>query len=378
MPDTTISDNTYNTPVIKKDQPDDSYKYLPLPPPSGVYPYRLQLDKIQPSPSLEKLVFHMVGDTGGIKKPDFQQLIASEMGKQYQRAKDEADTPQFLYHLGDIVYHHGEVEHYYNQFFKPYDYYPGPIFAIAGNHDSDVNQLNTNPYQSLSAFKAVFCDIEQRNLSFTESSKRKSMIQPNIYWTLQTPLATIIGLHSNVPKFGVITPQQREWFIEELKAANQERPSKALIVCLHHAPFSADINHGSSIPMITFLEGVFEEISIKPDAVFSGHVHNYQRFHKTYADGKVVPFIVSGAGGFDELHDLAKRDDPRFTGDNNLFDHVELQNYCENKHGFLKISLEKANNGIKLTGDYYTIPHVMNLEDADPASLTDHFELDLF
>jgi hypothetical protein len=371
----TLSGDLYTTPVLKKDQPDDTFKFLPLPSPSGKYPYRLNLESINSQIPLNKLVFHMVGDTGGVKKPDFQQLIASEMGIQYHTLPDGDDIPQFLYHLGDVVYHHGEAEQYYKQFFKPYSYYPGPIFAIAGNHDSDVNLLNKNAYESLSAFKEVFCDTVQRPVRFSGGVARNSMIQPNIYWTLQTPLATIIGLHTNVPKFGVITDEQRAWFIEELQAANLQRPEKALIVCLHHSPYSSDINHGSSIPMINFLEGVFEETCIKPDIVFSGHVHNYQRFEKTYADGTIVPYIVSGAGGFDELHDLARLDDSRFTGDNALFKEIKLQNFCENRHGFLKISLERIERRIILTGEYYTIPHVIAVEDNPPAKLTDKFVL---
>jgi predicted phosphodiesterase len=377
MPDMILPDTIYHTPVLKKDQPDDTFKFLPLPTPSGPYPYRLSLDVIKPQTHPDKLVFHMVGDTGGVKKPDFQQLIASEMANQFENLTDPVEVPQFLYHLGDIVYHHGEAEQYYKQFFKPYNIYPAPIFAIAGNHDSDVNLTNKNPYTSLSAFKTVFCDTEARAVPFSGDSDRKSMIQPNIYWTLKTALVNIIGLHSNVPKFGVITAEQKSWFIAELVAANQERPEKALIVCLHHSPYSADINHGSSIPMITFLEEVFNATGIRPDIVFSGHVHNYQRFEKTYTDGKIVPFIVSGAGGFDELHDLAKKNDPRFTGDSPLFNEVQLKSYCENKHGFLKISVERLEQGIRLTGDYYTIPHVLNIENTHPAVLTDHFELNL-
>jgi hypothetical protein len=371
----TLSDDIYTTPVFKKDQPDDSYKFLPLPSPSGNYPYRLNLEDIKPQRTSDKLVFHMVGDTGGVKKPDFQQLIASEMGTQYQNTPNGDAVPQFLYHLGDIVYHHGESEQYYKQFFKPYSYYPGPIFAIAGNHDSDVNLLSENAYDSLSAFKEVFCDTVQRPVRFSGGVARNSMIQPNIYWTLQTPLATIIGLHTNVPKFGVITDEQKAWFIEELQAANLQRPEKAVIVCLHHSPYSADINHGSSFPMINFLEGVFQETGIKPDIVFSGHVHDYQRFEKTYPDGTIVPYIVSGAGGFDELHDIAKHDDQRFTGDNPLLNEVRLQNFCENKHGFLKIALERIGQRITLTGEYYTIPHVIAIKGNPPASLTDRFVL---
>lgn len=367
---------TYNTPVIKKNQPDDSYKYQPLPAPTGPYPYRLALQNIIPGVNAHKMVFHMAGDTGSVRTPSLQQLVAKDMAKQYANIP-AADSPKFFYHLGDVVYHFGEAEHYNRQFFEPFSFYPGPIVAIAGNHDSDVNPANPVPYHSLDAFKAVFCDTKQQPVPFSSDANRLSMVQPNIYWTLTSPLANIIGLHSNVPKFGIITGWQRDWFVEELKAANAERPGKALIVCLHHSPYSADVNHGSSLAMIGFLEGVFEETGIRPDVVFSGHVHNYQRFTKTYADGLTVPYIVAGGGGFDELHGIALTADDRFTADSPLFEGVKLENYCGDRHGFLKLTIERDSNGLTLAGEYYSLPHSAQLGDEPEAVLTDQFKIDV-
>ncbi|SEJ13403.1 3',5'-cyclic AMP phosphodiesterase CpdA [Dyadobacter koreensis] len=363
----------YTVPVIKKDQPDDTYKFQPLPTPTGQYPYRLSLQQICPEINEVATVFHMFGDTGSIVNPAFQHFVAAAMAKQYETEEDE--KPQFLYHLGDVVYTFGEADKYSTQFFEPYQKYPGPIFAIAGNHDSDVNPNAAKAYKSLDAFKAVFCDTERRPIAFGRGVDRKSMIQPNIYWTLKAPLANIIGLHSNVPKFGVITPDQRKWFKEELKAAALERSEKALIVTIHHAPYTADVNHGSSIPMIQFLEEAFEETGVFPDIVFSGHVHNYQRFTKTYKNGKTIPFIVAGAGGYDELHPVAQISDPRFFTNPELFKGIKLENYADNKHGFLKIAIKKSNGKLRLAGNYYTIPHE-ELPDMK-TTLTDQFLLNL-
>ncbi|MDB5285979.1 MAG: metallophosphoesterase [Mucilaginibacter sp.] len=353
----------YTTPVIKKDQPDDNYKFRPLPQPAGKYPYHLSLSNIIPDISTDQLIFHMVGDTGSVRRPESQKGVIDEMAAQYLTA----NAPTFLYHLGDLVYHYGEASQYEAQFFKPYEKYPGPIFAIAGNHDSDVNP-DVPVYNSLDAFTKVFCDAASpQTVAFSGNSNRKSMPQPNVYWTLDTPLATIIGLHSNVPKYGVITAEQREWFIAELKAAD---PDKMLIVCVHHAPYSADINHSSSLYMIDLLNGVFEETGIRPDIVFSGHVHNYQRFSKANADNTNTPYIVAGAGGFDELHSIAAITDERFTADSPLFAGVKLENYCDDRHGFLKITVTKENNSLSLAGEYYSINTITN-----KAVLSDSFML---
>jgi len=320
------------------------------------------------------MVFHMVGDTGSVKQSQFQRLVAGEMIKQYKEAAAVEDRPQFLYHLGDVVYTHGEAENYYSQFFAPYRDYPGPIFAIAGNHDADVNPA-AQPYKSLDAFMKVFCDVEARPVIFSKDAGRKSLVQPNVYWTLETPLANMLGLYGNVPKYGMITEEQKNWFYEELKTAHQQRPEKAIIVCVHHAPYSADSNHGSSPVMIEFLEQAFNHTGVLPDIVFSGHVHNYQRFSRHYSNGSVVPFVVAGAGGYDDLHPLVATGNNGFFADPSLSAAVHLEQYCDNTHGFLKIALEKNDQGLMLTGEYYSIPHIEHAGEEITSYLTDKFQI---
>lgn len=358
-------------PLFKLNQPDDNYKYLPAPVAIGQYPYRLKPEIQTATP--DKMIFQVAGDTGGVKSPAFQKQIAEEMGRQFLEAPSADEKPSFLFHVGDIVYHHGEANQYEQQFFKPYRNYPLPIFAIPGNHDSDVNPLSEKPYHSLDAFCSVFCGSAPRAVPFGSKKDRLSGVQPNVYWTLQTPLANIIGLYTNVPKYGVITTEQKAWFIEELIHAATEQQEKALIVALHHSPYSADFNHGSSLPMLTFLDDCFEQAGVKPELVLSGHVHNYQRFSKTYADGNIVPFIVCGAGGFDEMHWLAEADDISYSNDNPLFDNVKLERFCAMQHGFLNLSIERNTEGRTIKGRYYAIPHE-GLKEGESATLYEEFE----
>ncbi len=365
----TANSLTYSTPVFKKDQPDDDYKFQPLPGPTGSSPFHMDIATLIPGVDEHKMVFHMVGDTGSLRNPDFTRQVANAMANQYR----EKDKPQFLYHLGDIVYNHGEVTEYDRQFFKPYQPYPAPIMAIAGNHDSDVNPLAKVAYTSLEPFVKVFCSSNAVPVEFSSVKDRLSMVQPNIYWTLDTPLATIIGLHTNVPKYGIVTREQRSWFAEELIAANKFRPEKMIIVCMHHSPYSADINHGSSLAMINFLEAAFEKTGVRPDIVLGGHVHSYQRFIKTYPDNFTTTYIVAGAGGYDELHPVAMLNDARFSNDNKAFKRVELLNHCGDKHGFLKMSIERSSTGPQLTGEYFSIAHQKSGETETVAKLFESF-----
>lgn len=368
-----ISTKVLYSAVLKAEIVDDAHKFQSLPQPSGSYPYRLNVGG---SGRHEKLTFHMVGDTGGLELAGSQREVVNQMTAQYLNAAS-AEKPSFLYHLGDLVYHHGEAEQYEGQFLTPFEQYPAPIYAIAGNHDSDVNPESEEPYESLEAFYTTFCNTCPKTIHFGKNVKRKSQVQPHVYWTMEASMATIIGLYTNVPKYGCIKKEQRSWFIKELQNAAKHGAEKAIIVCLHHAPYSADVNHGSSLDMIDFLESAFEAAGVKPDVVFSGHVHNYQRFTKQYPDGKTVPFIVAGAGGFEQLHTLADPADPAYYTQSPKLDQVQLENYCDNKHGFLKVSIEKTPFNFTIKGEYYTIPNEDYNTMNKTAALFDSFNIDL-
>src|SRR5690606_10781200 len=367
----------YNKPIfLKGDYSSKSdfnnlNNYLPLPDPQANKPYRLSLEENRIA-NEDELTFHVVGDTGSYKDLAAQNKIAGQIVKSAHKGK----APDFLYHLGDVVYHHGEASEYPQQFFKPYEDYPAPIFAIAGNHDADINAESETPYQSLDAFMEVFCKSDRDVIPFSNGSVRKSMNQPYVYWTLETPLATIIGLYGNVAKFGLIDDEQREWFIGELRNAGLEQDNKAIIVTVHQSPFSVDINHGSSLYMIDFLESAYKEADVIPDMVFSGHVHNYQRFHKTYGEEKDVPYIVAGAGGYAILHSLATEDNPYVSSDHHYFDGVKLDNFCDDRHGFMKMNIKRTNYGLKIRGDYFVISGIEGSEDLE-TRLYDSFEFSL-
>src|SRR5689334_8247699 len=58
-----------------------SQKFQPLPDPLGQPPYHYDLSTVIPgitesAAALGKIVFHTVGDTGGVKHPDYQSRIA--------------------------------------------------------------------------------------------------------------------------------------------------------------------------------------------------------------------------------------------------------------------------------------------------------------
>jgi len=91
-------------PVFKTAAIDDQEKFKPLPLPAGKYPYHLDIKTVIPHLSDDKMVFHMAGDTGGLVFPAFKHQVANAIIKQYKEIPSAEDKPQFLFHLGDVVY----------------------------------------------------------------------------------------------------------------------------------------------------------------------------------------------------------------------------------------------------------------------------------
>ncbi|MBV9711777.1 MAG: metallophosphoesterase [Ktedonobacteraceae bacterium] len=343
----------------------------PLPAPTGQPPYHLSLDSVVSAASMQtiraagKLVFHIVGDTGGVKAPQPQQLVVSHMENDFA-ASNPADRPAFFYHLGDVVYYYGQASEYYAQFYDPNVHYPAPIFAIPGNHDGDL--LDTS-VPSLAAFVENFCASEPHLTSEAGDSARDAMTQPNVYWTLDTPFVTFVGLYTNVPEGGWLDSNQIAWFETELANAPQD---KALIVAMHHPIYSADTYHSGSTYMGQILDSAIAYTGRIPDAVFAGHVHNYQRFTRKI-QGRDVPYIVAGAGGYWHLHYMLKVQGAPIQPPYEFPDMgVILEQYCEDRHGYLLMEA----NGKTLKGSYFSVPRPQEPW-RNPAQLVDSFTLDL-
>lgn len=344
--------------------------FQPLPKPTGEAPYRLKVEEILSGEQMEtmkaagKMVCHIVGDTGGVKQPVPQQLVANCMESDTQQ-EEPGDMPAFCYHLGDVVYYNGEAKEYFGQFYEPYDHYPLPIFAIPGNHDGDPIDAQT---PSLEAFVRNFCSAKANASPDNGGVSRTAMTQPNVYFTLLTPYATFIGLYTNVPEGGVVHPDQEQWFIGEMKAAPKDLP---LFVALHHPPYSLDNYHSGSAHMHDLLNRAKTASKRNPDMVLAGHVHNYQRF--TQADGKrETPYIVNGGSGYWNLHSMAKINGEKIIAPYVVPDSdVTLENYLADHHGFLRLEISDT----LIRGRYFAAPRPQDSWSA-PAKLADFFEFD--
>src|SRR5215472_14100028 len=337
-------------------------RFIP-PPPTSLNNLTLPMDVVLPDEAKvvldeQMLVFHSVGDTGGIHGEEVEKAISDAMEAQLEAAQAaQKPMPAFYYHLGDVVYFNGLSTDYDAQFYEPYQGYHGPIFAIAGNHDGDTHTRPTDPVDnepSLYGFMRNFCDTT----SIFDSAHRPTMTQPYVYWTFDTPFATIIGLYSNVD--GTLDArgknEQQSWFEEQAGAASKD---KALIVAVHHPPYSLDTTHGGYPDIGIAIDRVIDATGRVPTAVLSGHVHSYQRFERTLGDAK-VPYIVAGAGGyannFKLIHKIEKdaNGNDLEKGSPTTLPEVKFMAYNDQDPGFLRITIDARKK--TFTGEYFLVP----------------------
>jgi hypothetical protein len=287
-----------------------------------------------------QIVFHSAGDTGSVVGPATQSLVADKMVTDFHEA-NPADVPSFLFHLGDVVYFFGEATFYFDQFFAPYRDYPAPILAIAGNHDGIV--FPKDPAPTLDAFLKNFCTATPVPSADAGNLLRTTMIQPGVYFTLEAPFVRILGLYSNVLEDpGVISGEngqntvldnrQIAFLTAALKRVKSDKFSGAVIIAVHHPPFTGGAEHGGSPLMLADIDGACTAAGVWPHAVFSGHAHNYQRFTRT-VNKMQIPFIVAGNGGHSPLSHMRGTFRTPFVIDNTL----TLENYDTTDFGYLRV-----------------------------------------
>jgi hypothetical protein len=275
--------------------------FQPLPRPLGLPPYQYALsDHFQAIAkqitSSAKMIFDVLGDSGGVQDGQFQSDVSGAMVAALAKA---GNTPQFCYHVGDVVYFTGAHDDYYAQFYSPYEQYTPPIFAIPGNHDGEVDDPTAQT--SLDGWVDYFMQANPDVDPISKDAPRVGLNLPNPYWTLLTPLATFVGMYTNVPEHGSIDSTQQQWLTNEFATAPNNLP---LILALHHPIYSFDTFHSGSSKMSDALENAIRDTGRVPNLVLSGHVHDYQRIEQNIAPGGPTPFIVSGNGGYHNLHQI--------------------------------------------------------------------------
>ncbi len=328
------------------------------------------------------IVFHSVGDTGGVKEPSYQFAVADALSADLTGKTWQSGLPAFFYHLGDVVYYFGQEKYYYDQFYDPYRDYAGPIFAIPGNHDGVLYSGEAVPY-SLQPFYSNFCTQTPTHAAIAAGVSRTTMTQPGVYFTLDAPFVKIIGLYSNTSEGstqglisgGAAGTAQLTFLEQQLANALSERSQgdvRALIIAVHHPPFTGSSQHTPNPVMLTDIDNACTQAGILPDMVLSGHAHLYERYTRVVQNHQ-IPFVVAGMGGYFNLSTFSTdsggaKPTPPVTGTDADGNPLTLEAYNDTQWGFLRLTVSAGS----LTCEFLALP-----AGGGSASVQDSFSLDL-
>jgi uncharacterized protein YukJ len=291
--------NTYNTPYVQVRSLGQTKGPVPTP---RIYPRMDLATVIGTNPpgyvsnaSGKSLAFDVIGDSGAATEKnlnEFELKVTDLM----TRDAVTSSPPAFLYHVGDVVYFYGEENYYYSQFYEPFKGYPAPIFAIPGNHDGITYN---DSMVSLDSFQKAFC-AEKPGDRWVGSGAilRSPMTQPGVYFTLDTPLLSIIGLYSNIGEsFGWLDEPQLLFLYQELVRLKKLRSGglPAVILAIHHFPRWFP-DQKPADPTSAAIDAACKKAGFWPDAAICGHAHLYQRVVRQDT-GQDIPYVVTGAGG---------------------------------------------------------------------------------
>jgi hypothetical protein len=304
----------------------------------------------------KQIVFHATGDTGELSG-NSQQMVADAMTSDYDISHPEI-SPAFFYHLGDVDYYDNTDKGYHAQFYEPYKSYPGKILAIPGNHDGELfkwDKTSTGQTKTLEAFRENFCQPKTGVPPAAGTIFREMVSQPGVYFLLQCPFVDIVGLYSNMaenPGYIVApaendpnnTHMQTDWLTSTLtdiaQKRAQSRERKALIIAVHHPPFSVGA-HSSSTDMLNDIDKCCKTAGIMPDAFLTAHSHNMQRYTRYLNfNGKdmQIPFFVCGCGGR-KIQPVVQATGTR-TGDHSYDKSVSA-------YGYLKVTVDSKTLNIQ-------------------------------
>ena len=171
-----------------------------------------------------------------------------------------------------------------------------------------------------------------------------------------TPGCVIVVLYSNTSEGAtegmisgsLIGNEQVAFLVDRLKELADERKKgrpRALILATHHPPFTGSSNHVPSPRMLRDIDGACQQTGVWPDLALSGHSHLYERYTRTMkADGRQIPYIVAGNGGYFNLSGFKKgkggtKPKAGMTGTDSKGNQLTLKHYDDSTFGFLRVTV---------------------------------------
>ncbi|MGH3146697.1 MAG: metallophosphoesterase family protein [Rubrobacter sp.] len=253
---------------------------------------------------LEEVSFIVVGDTGegdASQRAVVKPLLASGRGT------------DFMVVCSDVIYPAGDAEDYDAKFYRPYEGYRSPIYALPGNHDwydglvGFMHHLCGAEVSALPAAEGRPSSLKERlrrllwrrpaKRSFEELPVRRRgetgrrSDQRSPYFAIDTGPLLIVGIDTGMG--GPIDREQAGWLRRISREVDKPKillTGKPLYVDGEHHPYPMEDG------------GTVDEIVREADhgyvAAIGGDIHNYQRY-SVEVGGRDAPlhYIVSGGGG---------------------------------------------------------------------------------
>ncbi|MGV9228812.1 metallophosphoesterase family protein [Streptomyces nigra] len=259
-------------------------------------------DKVIRRDDPDRFSFLVIGDTGEGDDPQYAVVPGL--------LKEGRDT-RFAILASDVIYPVGGADDYGPKFFRPYQDYRAPIYAIPGNHDW---------YEDLTAFMRVFCDdapplppepaprplsrARLRSLLWhrpregdgqrlDEARKLRSApdqltTQPGPYWAIDAGPVRIVGIDTGL--LGTLDAEQGAW----LREVSKDPRPKILIT---GSPLYVDgEHHPCAIEGGGTVDDIVRDPAHRYVAAIGGDIHNYQRYPVRVGD-RTIQYVVAGGGG---------------------------------------------------------------------------------
>jgi hypothetical protein len=238
-----------------------------------------------PAGDADPVRFAFVGDSGGMPPwvwlqrsplwylPARWQWLPTRHEVTEIGARLAAAKPQFVLHLGDVIYPNGRNAHYSAGFFRPFGEVlrNAPYYALLGNHDvmdADGQQLLANFHLPDNARTG-----DERMFSFA--------------WGAVRVICADLNTGYGAVPFDPGHPGYR--YLESELAASSE----PWVVVASHFPMRSASRQRDRGDLLLHLLPLLERHGV--DLYLSGHDHCYQRFGDQAA-GELVQ-IISGGGG---------------------------------------------------------------------------------
>ncbi|WP_425965223.1 metallophosphoesterase family protein [Streptosporangium sp. DT93] len=208
----------------------------------------------------------------------------------------------------DVVYPTGSGNEYEDKFFRPFQDYPAPIYAVPGNHDW---------YDGLGGFMRVFCDarppkgfspapsglrgllwsrpepIDEARLARARERRSRpgqQAVQPAPYWAIETPGLMLVGVDTGIR--GDIDAEQAAW----LREVSLDPRPKVLVT--GKPIYTRNEYKPSKLAGGGTVDDIVTDPAHNYVAAIGGDVHNYQRFPIRVGERTIQYIVAGGSGAF--------------------------------------------------------------------------------